>query len=846
MSKKIKRLTALFLTLVLMLLVPGDSRGYAAKEKDFEVEVHYGYDDRIQVRCYVPFYITIKNNGDNFDGSVQVIAAKNEYNVMYEKDVSLAKGAEKTVVLTVPIMNYTERVNVRIVNQKDKVVWSENVKCNVIYSLKELNIGVLSDDFTALSYMSGQVLYSYSDITTTIYELTADSMPEEWMALQMLDAIVVTNFSTDKLTAEQIAALSTWVDEGGLLIIGTGSTANKTLTALNGNVVEVKTGDLKSYSTKFGYTLASYMSDVLVDGSIDVSYFKISDVAVETIEKLIEEYMSAYMNESFVAGNMVFDYDSMFSEFFNNNLDSLMQLCKADFLQSYFGVSSMSTEEWENYGESEFYYCLSQMLETKFTAIREQKLMEQMSATAGSLSYVEADVLELEVVKGDGSNYTMFYGETAQNDRLFPLVTAVSRGKGYVAVAGIDFTQTPFCTFKGNSLVFVNIIKTLIGERVYKEASEYTVDYYYDDNFDYYIRNVVEMSASAMAPPVLVYTLIIGLYLVLCLVVFFILKKKKKNMQLWLVQSVMAVVFALIIYLTGFTTRIVKPELNVVALTELQNNYERVTSYATLTMPKNRSYEVAFSNKYSMELATLERNWYYGNNSQTNNLDSYYLGIHGGLESTDIEVCNTQSLATETFELNKSGYIDGGVDMQLKESEAGDIGGTVTNNYGVTLENAFMYYNEKIYALGDIADGETIELTNELPNFYSDMYYRYNGYEENRAMIFGDSGNDVMTLFFGDSTQAGKREQIKLVFFDYARERMIHYNADSTNSYYYNYYYPGAILFGFPAESQNKSVQVDDGVKENIYEMVYVRMGAEQIEGSTVLDEYDVDKYYYK
>lgn len=849
MSKNFKRIAAVLMMLVLVGLVPfasGENTIYAAKDKDFKVEVKCGYNNSIQVRCYVPFYITIENNGENFDGSVQVITPKNEYNVMYEKDVSLARGTKKTVTLTVPIMNYTDKVNVRIVNRKDKVVWSENVKCNVLYSLTDVNIGVLSDDFTALSYMSGQPLFSYSGLATKIYELDENTMLEEWMALQMLDVVVVTNFSTDKLSEAQISALGTWVEEGGLLIVGTGSTANKTLSALNGNIVDVKTGDLKSYSTKFGYTLINYMSDMLIDGSISNKYFQISDVAIDTISKLIEEYMDANLDTQNIAG-MAYEYEMMFSDFYELNKDSIEQVCKTEFLKSYYGMASMPAEEWNNYGENEFRYTLSQMFETKFTAVREQKIMELMSQTAGSLTFVDADVLELEV-KRDGGAYTMFYGETAQNDRLFPLVTSVARGKGYIAVAGIDFTQNPFCTYKGNSTVFVNVIKTLIGQKVLKEANEYTVDYYYDDYFDYNIRNTVEMAASASAPPVLLYILIIGAYLVLGLVVFFILRKKKKNMQLWVVQSVMALGFAFIIYLVGFTTRIVKPELNVVALTQVEGNYESVTSYATITMPKNKNYKVKFSNRYSMELATLERHYYYGS-SQNKNLDSYYLGIHNGLDFTEVELCNRQSLATESFELNKSEYITGGFVMNLSEASNanGELRGTVTNNYGKKLENAFIYYNERIFVLGDMADGETVEITGDTPCFYADRYYHYyNGMEEGERLVFGDDNNNLKVMLFGDSTSAGKREQMKRVFLDYARNRLIR-DMDYMGNYYYNNYYPGAILFGFPVDSENRSVQSDDKMQENIFEMVYTKYGAQNIEGSTVMEEVkDVDMYEYK
>lgn len=841
MSKKFKKITAFFITLMLVGLMPfvsGHNTACAAEDEDFKIEVHYGYNDSIQVRCYVPFYITIENTGDNFEGTVQIIIPENDYNVMYEKDISLAKGTKKTVVLTVPVHRYTDKVNVRIVNQKDKVVFSETEKCNVLYSLKELNIGVLSDDFTALSYMSGQAIFSYSDITTKIYELTQETMPEDWKALQMLDAVVISDYSTDKLTQAQVEALGTWVEEGGLLLIGTGSTAGKTLSALNGNIADVKTGELKKYSTKFGYSLVSYMTDSITDSDMGYYYFEISDIAADTINKLVEEYVNTVMNaqQSALAG---FDYDAMFYEFFELNKDTIVQLCRADFVKSFYGTSSLPDSEWENYGVEELYYSLSSMFEKRFTIAWENKLAELLSATAGSLSFVEADVLELEVAK-DGGTYTMFYGETAQQDKLFTLVTAVSKGEGYVAVAGIDFTQNPFCTYKGNSIIFTNIVKTLIGQKVYEEANEYSADYYYDNNFDYYISNVVEMAASAYAPPVLLYVIIIGIYLILCLILFFVFKKKRKNMLLWLAWPVLSLTFAFIIYIAGFTTRTVKPELNVVVLTELDGNCEKISTYATLTMPKNKNYRLTLNKDYTVELARLYNRGYYYSSSSQNNLESYYIGFNTGLDSTEVEISNSQSLSTESFELNGTAYVEEGFEFDFAEDEAQELRGTVTNNYGVTLESAFVYYNGMFYAVGDIADGETIEITNDTPSFYATRHYRY---DDDYEAVFGESGDEFKMVLLGDVSKEVKQKQMERSFYDYAKYYLI-YGGESgiTKSYYYyDAYYEGAILFGFPSEIRNRSVLTDDEIKENIFEMVYVKVSADKIKNSSV-SEY---KYYY-
>src|SRR5690606_37565619 len=50
--------------------------------------------------------------------------------------------------------------------------------------------------------------------------------------LEMLNVIIINNFNSEKLTIEEKDALTRWINNGGILLIGTGPSYNKTLKGL--------------------------------------------------------------------------------------------------------------------------------------------------------------------------------------------------------------------------------------------------------------------------------------------------------------------------------------------------------------------------------------------------------------------------------------------------------------------------------------------------------------------------------------------------------------------------------------------------------------------------------------
>ena len=255
----IKRILCILMLGILIAFIP--LRYVEAKTTyDFTVSLNAGYGQKVLVGYGAPFEITVtNNNSSNFEGYLQlIIPGYSNNNILYEEEIALGAGETKTVDIVAGVPVPAEFVNVRMTNKKYKVLWSELQKITVSKTKNDIRVGVLSDDFSALGYMDRVHFLSDTTRYTSLIELSASDFPVNYAALDMLDIILISDFSTDLLTKEQMNALNLWVKKGGLLIIGTGSTANKTLSGLYGNLINEKVTSTKTQKTTLGLATEDY------------------------------------------------------------------------------------------------------------------------------------------------------------------------------------------------------------------------------------------------------------------------------------------------------------------------------------------------------------------------------------------------------------------------------------------------------------------------------------------------------------------------------------------------------------------------------------------------------------
>ncbi len=674
MKKGIIRRSLIIITVLACMLGLTACGGSQVDRTRFDVDLKAGYGNNIEIGSYAPFYVEITNNGKDFEGSVQMIVpGRGGSNVMYEKELSLQAGGTKTVELVGMIDRVTRQVNIRVADNKGKVIWSSLENCTTSADLSDVNVGILSDDYSALGYMDHKTFSAHKELTTQIYELTKDSFPTDWHALDMLDVIVISDFSTDILSEEQLNALGLWVSDGGLLMVGTGSTSNKTLAALNGRFFDAEVGKLVSYETKFGLGIADY------------SY----DYAYET------PTYSAYDDE-------------LYTSFYEQNYEALREWLEEEFMEQfkkdYYYDDSYDT--WDVYWEDSFYwYCYD-----NFYSIYLENLNGDMGdyTAIESMPYVKADVLELTGDLLSAPDTYVFNGDR-KDGRTYDLAYAIEQGRGYVLLSSVDFTKTPLSNYEGNSKLFVHWVETLIGAKCYEDAmnySEYSYSYYNPYDISYDEEQIFIGAAAATVPPILVYILLILAYVVAILVVYLVLRHKKKTMNLWVIYPIVAVGLSVIIFCIGFSTRIYRPVVNATTLITPNGSTSLQRSYVAVTVPENKSYEVGFSPSQGVEYINLDYNYYYYDDADEIEWDSYEIGYKYGYDSVDVTLGENEAMGSVNFMLDSVVADSRNVILRVDGQSLSDI--TISNNYGCDLEDAALIIDGKVYVIGDMEQGVTI------------------------------------------------------------------------------------------------------------------------------------------
>lgn len=287
--KKLRGLRVILLIMFLYVIVfPFKS----ALAKDLEAEVTSGFDKQSKIFEMTPVNIKIKNLGEDIQGSVEVVLIKGGYKaISYKKDLSMSKDSEKDIridVVTNPNPNYKV-----VIKNKDSIVYEEDFKFT--YKQDPL-IGVLSDDINSVSYFNKipNIQNNNSTLKGKIIEFNEKKFPDNPETLENFETILIDNFDTSKLSSSQYESIKKWVNNGGILYIGTGDNYKKTLGVFKDEFLKGNVDKLENVST-------DKLSKFITDGkSNDELNLRVANIKLENKEILVEGKESPviqYMNK---------------------------------------------------------------------------------------------------------------------------------------------------------------------------------------------------------------------------------------------------------------------------------------------------------------------------------------------------------------------------------------------------------------------------------------------------------------------------------------------------------------------------------------------------------------------
>lgn len=881
----------------------------------FNVSLNAGINNQLLVGYGAPFYVTVENtSSSNFEGQLQMIVpGKRNENIMYARDISLGVNEKKIALFNAGLSMNAPFVNIRLANKKGKVEYETLVSVAPEKEKKAVRVGVMTDDFSAVSYMDRQHFLFDDTYYTQVSEITKYSLCEVGRSLDMYDVIVISDFSTDILSDKQIEALQSWTAEGGFLIIGTGSTANKTMSGFDKTFVDAVIGDSEDVITTLGMMNAdySYVNELQNYASTVTSYYS-PYTSMGSSAELDEMYRYKYYNWYYPedydleqgawmdsSGKIyddngkaispdyyyLFDEDAFYTDpltgeihykyydviygvpdssdyTFNSEYDDYAKYDSLDdyCLEEYFDVLGYDVNRllydqgmvdeydrqqefdriWGADYEDFCYHHIWGKYNYEYYGLDVRTDIWSAGTTTDGYSSISANIREV-TLEGANSNLEIFC-DVASTGETKSIGKIENIGDGFLGVFGIDFTKNPIPKTAYAGDFFRSVVEKTIGKTIILESENYDGDSYYSSgtSTDLYSMDtevLYDLMSSAPVPPSLLYILLLAIFLIFVLVIYIVLAKKKKTRKLWVIYPISAAVTLVLIFCISFSTRLLRMNVNTVALINPNGNVTTEEDYIAVVTPKKKKYSIDFSKDISIDqFATGDDYSYYYYSASDIDYDKYKTVYYEGLDKIESVIENEIPLSSTNFKAKTNYLTNGGLKVNLNASpdiiSVGPSTIRITNDYSTDMEDVFVIYTGKnagygysncvsqVRYFGKIKAGEEVTMLSgkeydgvnsySMPQAYND-YLILDQYDENHL------GKGFLTFVFGELLPSNreylKRRGILNAAFDYTQL--------DENSVY---------VIGFPKGQIGSDMLEDKFTKENKYETVVIYESADDLE----------------
>lgn len=206
----------------------------------FSTEANVGFDGSYIVGCTTPFHLSITNLGEDFEGELQIKtylyqdAQNPKFNsyALYTQKLSLAANATKGIDLELGIQTIQKNIEISLIDKNGTTVFLDHLPVKPI-SPESTTIGIVSEQPASLRYLENMHLLYVEKAKNHFFFLDANTFPKSQEVMKNFQMLVIDDFDTKTLSAEQQQALQGWLNNGGVLVLGTGVHAQKVLSGLD-------------------------------------------------------------------------------------------------------------------------------------------------------------------------------------------------------------------------------------------------------------------------------------------------------------------------------------------------------------------------------------------------------------------------------------------------------------------------------------------------------------------------------------------------------------------------------------------------------------------------------------
>lgn len=251
-------------------------------------------------------------------------------------------------------------------------------------------------------------------------------------------------------------------------------------------------------------------------------------------------------------------------------------------------------------------------------------------------------------------------------------------------------------------------------------------DHYYKGEEQYEtVKTLLDTAMGRKLPKISVYVVIILIYLgVVGPGLFYILRKKDKPGLTGTAVIGVAVLFSVIIYLFGTSTRYQEPVIRYASILTLDGKLVTEEAYIDTKAPNSDSYQLSLLADYSVRPISQDNHYYYDAVDDKTVLHDYKTRLYNGDEATTLTVRHTAPFESQYFKLEREienrDLLGLGADLKYFNE---NITGTVYNETQQSFENVLLLIRNNIYVLGELKSGEVLNIQNaKRLYFYPDTY----------------------------------------------------------------------------------------------------------------------------
>ena len=226
------RLLALVLcAAAVCLLRPADSLAAAGgAERAVSMDVSYGFGDTAKSDRYLRVTVVLDNPSDTaFAGELEFFTTQSSLETYrYVWPVSVPGGQRLEEEYYVPLGVKADQMFVTLRDEQGDEAARKRLKLGFSGGAAQSFVGVFSDHPQAMEYLD-DVGLSYGLLRTSLVYLDETTAPDRRLGYDQLDLIIVSDYDLNRLSAKQLEAIGSWVDDGGTLLFGGGGRYRETM-----------------------------------------------------------------------------------------------------------------------------------------------------------------------------------------------------------------------------------------------------------------------------------------------------------------------------------------------------------------------------------------------------------------------------------------------------------------------------------------------------------------------------------------------------------------------------------------------------------------------------------------